>query len=80
MTKDKIEELIICKPGTVMPCEYNWQEQFAFDEEISPFVQMDVGKVRGLAIALQSQQKRIEELEEIIEDHKDLITYRGACQ
>jgi cell division protein FtsB len=51
------------QPGTVMPDEYNWQEQFAFEDVLEPYIEMDIGKVRGLAIALIEAQERIAGLE-----------------
>jgi hypothetical protein len=39
-------------PGDVAPQEYNWQEQFGSLDPADGFVALDVGKVRGLAIAL----------------------------
>jgi hypothetical protein len=52
--------------GTVSPDEYNWKEQFSLDPSeigVDPYILMDVGKVRGLAIALEEAEKRIAELE-----------------
>jgi len=42
------------EPGTVMPYEWNWQEDFSFEGVFEPFIKMDVGKVRGLAAAYQN--------------------------
>ena len=50
------------EPGTVDPSEYNWKDHFALEGIIEPFIKMDVGKVRGLAIAveeLQAENKRL---------------------
>lgn len=55
--------MIKLQPGTVMPDEYDWEEQFSFESFIDPFIQMDVGKVRGLAIAYQEAQAKIKEIE-----------------
>ena len=50
--------------GTVDPSEYNWEEEFSFDGVIEPFIKMDVGKVRGLAIALERSEAEVAEVYE----------------
>ena len=45
--------MIKLEPGTVMPDEYDWQDQFNFKGVYEPYILMDVGKVRGLAIAYE---------------------------
>jgi hypothetical protein len=50
--------------GTVDPSEYNWEEQFSFEGVIEPFLKMDVGKVRGLAIALERSEAQVAEVYE----------------
>jgi len=49
--------------GTVLPEEYDWKEEFSLEGIIIPYVMMDVGKVRGLAIALEEAQDKIAILE-----------------
>ena len=55
------------KPGTVMPNEYDWESQFSLNEVIEAFAVMDVGKVRGLAIAYQELEGKIYALEQTID-------------
>ena len=45
--------------GTVDPSEYSWEKEFSFDGVIEPFIKMDVGKVRGLAIALERSEAEV---------------------
>lgn len=54
--------------GDVAPDEYNWQEQFGSLDPADGFVPLDVGKVRGLAIALHELQTGIREYHEAAQD------------
>jgi len=70
------------EPGTVDPSEYNWKDHFALEGIIEPFIKMDVGKVRGLAIAVEELQAENERLRDIqgllinwMERHKTDTSY-----
>ena len=54
--------MIKYQAGTIDPSEYNWEEQFSFEDEMEPFITMDVGKVRGLAIALERSEAEVVEV------------------
>jgi chromosome segregation ATPase len=65
--------------GTVDPSEYNWEEQFSFEGVIEPFIKMDVGKVRGLAIALERSEAEVVEVYEAgIKEGAERIAELGA--
>lgn len=64
--------MIKYQPGTVMPDEYNWQEQFALENVFVAFSMMDVGKVRGLAIAYEKLEA------EVIKWKKEVIKWQDT--
>ena len=58
------------QPGTVAPWEYDWKSEFSFYDIHAPYISMDVGKVRGLAIAYQESLKEIENIKAELEKVK----------
>ena len=64
------------QPGTIMPDEYDWQEQFSLDPSNvghDPYISMDVGKVRGLAIAHQSLRAELERKEAELAKYREVV-------
>ena len=67
--------MIKYEAGTVHPDEYNWREQFALEGVIEPSIKMDVGKVRGMAIALDEALAKKAELKAECERLKEAIKH-----
>jgi hypothetical protein len=56
------------KAGDINPREYNWKEQFDIDPKdinFAVYVEMDLGKVRGLAIYAEELQEIVKKLREV---------------
>jgi len=65
------------EPGTVWPTEYDWQEQFAsvLNETTEPFVSVDAGKLRGLAL---SYIECLETVQELAQERGELMKSVGV--
>lgn len=65
------------EPGTVWPAEYDWQEQFAsvLNETTEPFVSVDAGKLRGLAL---SYIECLETIQELAQERGELMKSVGV--
>ncbi len=47
------------QPGTVFPDEYDWESQFATLDTALPYMDLDTGKVLGLALAYKQHQSEL---------------------
>lgn len=74
------------EPGTAWPSEYDWRQQFAIvlNDNTSPFVSVDTGKLRGLALAyiecLESLAALKNERAELMQSVGILITENQKLQ
>jgi hypothetical protein len=59
------------KVGDVSPQGYNWRKDFGALDPTDGYVEMDVGKVRGLAVAFDEALEELEEFKRERKQHED---------
>jgi hypothetical protein len=64
--------------GDVDPSEYDWRIQFDIDDD-EPYIPMDVGKVRGLALAYDEALRDIVEKDNRIAELVDMLELCATC-